>query len=246
MVKPILLIWDFDDTIISTNSEFEKTNEWTANIISKALYGNEQKVQEILQVQRKIDIDMVKKYGFVRPRYLLSWYATYEHFCKELGVTTSESTKKQIEECVNDVYVRPFQNIPGAIPVLKELKNQKYEMVILTAGEEEIQRKRVKESGALEFVREVIVYPMKTPATLRSVIEKYSFPDYAMIGNSLKSDIYPALENDIWGIHIVRQTWEADHYEIDQNHYKYVRLHNISEVPSTLDWLVQQTTSYAV
>lgn len=245
-VKPMLLIWDFDDTIIATNSEFEKTNEWAANIISQDLYGNKQKVQEILQIQRKIDIDMVKKYGFVRPRYLLSWYATYEHFCKELGVTSNETTKKQLEECINDVYVRPFQNIPGAISVLEELRNQEYEMVILTAGEEEIQKRRVKESGALEFVREVIVYPMKTPATLRKVIEKYSFSDYAMIGNSLKSDIYPALENDVWGIHIVRQTWEADHYDIDKNHYKYVRLHHISEVPSTLEEIVQQKVSYVV
>ncbi len=59
MNKDILLIWDFDDTIVKTNVEFEKTNVETAKVIANALYGEEKNMEMILTYQRKIDVDMI-------------------------------------------------------------------------------------------------------------------------------------------------------------------------------------------
>lgn len=245
-MKDIQLIFDFDDTIVSTNKEFERTNELVSTYISTRLYGNTECLQEVLNVQNRLDMEMVKSFGFVRPRYLLSWYATYEHFCKEVGQTPLAEDKQKIEELVNDIYIRRFENIPDSIPVLRQLKEQGYSMIILTAGEDEIQKMRVRQSGAFELVEEVIVYSYKTPETLKEVMQKYPAQQHVMIGNSLKSDIHPALENNVWGFHFERQTWDADHYEIDQAHPKYVHLSSLIEIPKKIEQVVLRNQSVAI
>ncbi|MFF2532332.1 HAD family hydrolase [Brevibacillus sp. NPDC058079] len=246
-MKRKLLIWDLDDTLIFTNIEFEKTNWSCAEIISKTIFGDNRAVNEILQRQRKIDLELVSEYGFVRPRYLHSWLRTLEQFCKENEITPSGTVVQEVADNVENLYVRKNENIPEALAVLKCLKEEGYSMVVLTAGDDEIQRKRVGEAGVLEFMDAVYVYPYKTPDTLKEVLAKYDGYICHMIGNSLKSDIHPALENNIWGIHAIRDTWEADHFEIDSNHVFYRLVHNLAEIPGLLREIHDvNTVSYTV
>lgn len=229
-----LLIWDLDDTLIITNPEFEKTNEACAEIISNAVYGHRHMAPEIVKKQRVIDLEMVKKHGFVRPRYLYSWLETCEQVSKEHGVKVPGSVVTKIHETVEDIYVRKYENIPNSLEVLKQLKSEGYTMVVLTAGEQDVQRNRVAQAGVLPFVDEVHVYGYKTPETFKEVIAKYPDKIYHMIGNSLKSDIHPALENGAWGIHVIRDTWEADHYNIDQENPLYRSITSLAEIPTLL------------
>ncbi|WPS85613.1 HAD family hydrolase (plasmid) [Brevibacillus halotolerans] len=233
-MKRKLLIWDLDDTLIFTNIEFEKTNKACAEIISEEIFGDHREVDDILKRQRQIDLELVREYGFVRPRYLHSWLRTMEQFCKLHDIIPSGTTIQKVAYKVENLYVRKNENIPEALEVLKLLKEEGYSMAVLTAGEEEIQRKRMHEAGVLEFMDAVYVYPYKTPETLKEVLANHDGYVCHMIGNSLKSDIHPALENNIWGIHTVRDTWEADHYEINFNHPLYRAVHNLVEIPDLL------------
>lgn len=230
-----LLIFDLDDTLIITNPEFEKTNVASAEIVSTAIFGDLSQVENILKRQRAIDLELVTQYGFVRPRFLHSWLRTLDHFAKENNTRLKGSDVHRLGNTVQDIYNRKYENIPGMIEVIKELKAQGYSMVILTAGEEDVQNKRVHDSGVVEFMDAIHVYSYKTPATLQEVMDKYPNKSaYHMIGNSLKSDIHPALTNDIWGIHVVRETWEADNYNIDDGNPKYVQIQSIKDLPIAL------------
>jgi putative hydrolase of the HAD superfamily len=246
MNKDIQLIWDFDDTIVKTSVEFENTNQITAEIIAHDVFGGLEKINDIKSYQRSLDMEMVSKLGFIPKRYLMSWDLTYEHFLNKTGKKTEKWTKEKIRETVMDVYDRQYDNIPESIPVLKELKNQGYNMIILTAGAENVQRRKIEQSGAIDYVDDVYVFSQKTPQTLKTIMEKYRFNDYVMIGNSLKSDIYPALENNAWGFHYEQATWEADHYNINKNHEKYVHLSSLKEVPVKLDHISTKNNSLAV
>jgi putative hydrolase of the HAD superfamily len=241
MKKDIQLIWDFDDTIVQTNVEFEKTNQETAEVIAKAVYGKIIDVERIKTYQRKLDVEMVVIYGFIPPRYLMSWLATYEHFAREAKLAVNPVTKELIEATINNLYIRQYENIPQSISVMKQLKQEGYSMIVLTAGQDEIQKRKVRESGAIDFVDEVLVYPRKTPETLQEVMEKFPAVHHAMIGNSLKSDIFPALENNAWGFHFERDTWEADNYDIDRGHEKYIHIPCLSDIPKHVKRILSQT-----
>ena len=240
MNKDIQLIWDFDDTIVKTSIEFDRTNQSAAEIISSAVFGQVGEVESIKAYQRKLDIEMVKEIGFLPNRYLLTWYKTYEYFANMAGKVLNKRTQDELTEKVLDVYERKYDNIPESIPVLKELKRQGYEMIILTAGVEEIQKRKIEQSGAYQYVNDIHVFTQKTPQTFKMMMDKYHSSDYVMIGNSLKSDIYPALENDAWGFHYEQATWEVDHHHINKNHEKYVRLTTLTEVPLKLECILRK------
>lgn len=231
------LIWDFDDTIVSTNAEFEKTNILSAQIIAKELsdFRNAVTVEEIISSQRKLDVELVKTYGFVPPRYIHSWLETYEKMAKQAGVTMKEEVKLVLKETVEDLYLRQFKNIPGSKQVMERLYLLGYNMLILTAGQEDIQKRKVEQAGVRDYVKDVCVYSRKTPDTLKEIMDMYPSDDYVMIGNSLKSDIHPALENNVWGFHFERETWEADFHDIDKQHPKYVHVSDLKEIPKKIE-----------
>lgn len=233
MEQPMLL-WDLDDTIIITNPEFERTNLYCANLLSKEVHGDYRAQIELMQMQRALDLKMVSEFGFIRSRYLNSWLETAHTFCRSNGLLPHPTLLKEITDAVEDIYVRRYENVPESIEVIKDLKDAGFSMAVLTAGEDEVQRKRVIESGVADFMEEIHVYPYKTPATLQEVMNKHNKPNYAMIGNSLKSDIYPALANNILGIHVVKDTWQADLYDIDTTNPLYKPIQNLTEIPSLL------------
>lgn len=240
-----LLIWDFDDTIVKTNIEYEKTNKETAMIVANAIYGKEKNINEILIHQRRADHKLVHVYGFHPKRYIDSWLETYHFFAKKENVPISDSTNKNILNTVNDLYTRKFQEIPYAVSTLSELKQQGYPMIVLTAGVDSIQRKKIKETGIEHLFNDIYVRVDKNPEVLREILKNYNADEYVMIGNSLKSDIYPALENNIWAFHIERKTWSVDDYPIDRNHPKYIHLKSITEVPKKIK-LVENQLSISV
>ena len=229
-----LLIWDLDDTIISTYGEFVKTNEQCAKMISKELFGDFRKVDEILHRQRILDLALIQKYGLLPPRYEMSWLNTSIEIFQEHGMHPKISIQKQISECVQDIYVRKYENVPGSLEVIQQMKNEGFSMIILTAGLESVQKRRIEQAGVAEYMDDIHVYPYKTPNTLKEVMQKHNSKDYAMIGNSLKSDIHPALENHILGIHVVKETWQEDHHDIDYAHPLYKPVEEVTQVPEVL------------
>jgi putative hydrolase of the HAD superfamily len=59
-----------------------------------------------------------------------------------------------------------------------------------------------------------------------------------MIGNSLKSDILPALEAGSWAIHVPHNlTWALEHAEEPAGHPRYRRAETVGAVPALLDGL---------
>src|SRR3954468_9155561 len=146
MNKDIQLIWDFDDTIVKTSVEFDKTNHITAEIIANEVFSVLENINDIKSFQRSLDMEMVSELGFLPKRYLMSWLLTYEHFLTVTGKMAEKRTKEKIVETVMDVYDRQYDNIPESIPILKELKNEGYKMIILTAGAEDVQKRKVEQS----------------------------------------------------------------------------------------------------
>ena len=239
-----LLIWDFDDTIVKTNIEFKKTKKNSAAIISNAIYGTEKKLEHLLDYQRRVDLRLVSTHGFLPQQYVDSWLKTYDYFAAKEKIPTLTTVKNKILDTAQNVYVRKYKEVPYAVSTLTKLKREGYPMILLTAGVESIQRRKIKEAGIEHLIDNIYVRINKTPETLRELLASYSANEYVMIGNSLKSDIYPALENNIWGIHIERQTWDADEHPIDKNHPKYIRINSIAEVPKKLKMIEKKLSLF--
>jgi len=53
-----------------------------------------------------------------------------------------------------------------------------------------------------------------------------------MVGNSLKSDVIPALEAGAWGVHVPHElTWSLEHAEAPIGHPRFARIDALAALP---------------
>ena len=53
-----------------------------------------------------------------------------------------------------------------------------------------------------------------------------------MVGNTLKSDVIPALEAGAWGVHVPHDlTWSLEHAEPPVGHPRFQRIDGLSALP---------------
>ncbi|MDE3209625.1 MAG: HAD hydrolase-like protein, partial [Pseudomonadota bacterium] len=113
------------------------------------------------------------------------------------------------------VLQHPVELLPG-IREAVEAVAQRYEVVLITKGDLFHQEKKVAESGLADLFRRIEIVSEKNAATYRRVLGEFALQpaQFAMVGNSLRSDIEPVVRLGGWGVHLpYRVTWahELEH-----------------------------------
>ena len=88
-------------------------------------------------------------------------------------------------------------------------------VVLITKGDLFHQEAKVRDSGLSDLFRRIEIVSEKDPATYARLFAEFGVApsQFAMVGNSLRSDIAPVLELGGWGVHVpYHTTWahEAD------------------------------------
>ena len=116
--------------------------------------------------------------------------------------------------------------MPGVAETLAELA-RRHELLLLTKGDTEEQRRKITASGLTGHFRDVHIVAEKNTATYEELTRAYDLvPDSAwMIGNSPKSDILPARAAGLNAVFIPHQhTWVLEHGDLDPADEKVLRL----------------------
>lgn len=83
-------------------------------------------------------------------------------------------------------------------------------VVLLTKGDLFQQEKKVAQSGLAGLFRRIEIVSEKDAASYRRVLAEFALQpmQFAMVGNSLRSDIEPVLRLGGWGVHMpCHVTW---------------------------------------
>ena len=105
-------------------------------------------------------------------------------------------------------------------------------LVCFTKGELQDQENKLKRSGLLKYFDDVEITSDKTQREFLALCEHQGIhpSQLLMIGNSLKSDIAPALAIGAWAIHIpFHVTWQLEHFE-DIDHERLIKIEHFSEI----------------
>ena len=105
-------------------------------------------------------------------------------------------------------------------------------LVVFTKGELQDQENKLKRSGLLQYFDDVEITSDKTQREFLALCEHQQIhpSQLLMIGNSLKSDIAPALAIGAWAIHIpFHVTWQLEHFE-DIDHERLIKIEHFSEI----------------
>jgi putative hydrolase of the HAD superfamily len=207
-----------DDTLIHCNIYFDMVLEQFSDQMSTWFSAYRITSEEIRRKQYDIDTLGVHRFGFTADHFPKSLVETYNHFCKMTGRKSDDSDKEFLLQLGRSVYNREVEPYPYMAETLDRLREEGHTLYLYTGGVETIQRRKV-ESLKLErfFADRIFIRQRKTTAALDSILKDNGLDRTRtwMVGNSLRTDIIPALETGIKAIYVPAiQEWEYNMVEM--------------------------------
>jgi len=227
-----ILCFDLDDTLIDDNYKFEVTFCECMKTIIHSLETRTPQIDDMLKKAREIENgtwDTWPKNKLYTPdRVANAWVKTYEWYAKDIGLPVREHTKSLIEALILSNYDPPYFVIPGVIETITYLKNKGYSMHVVTLGLEKIQRRKLTVSRLIGYFDQVHYESYDKCKPLSKIVKEYGKENVCMIGNSMRTDINPALRLDIEAIYIPRGNWHR--FKQDPSNNKYEEIGDIREL----------------
>jgi len=203
------LIFDFDDTLVDTYGLFMEYYNRFADIMKEQQLATE---EEALAVLHEVDIQVVIRIGYPsRESFGLAMQESYHLLCEKKGLCPAPEMSEQLYRLGLAVHQDKTRHYDDAAPLLQYFSG-KIPLLLLSQGDSDSQLARVNSSGFAHFFQEARIVPQKTAAVYRELVSDYGFkPERCcMIGNSIRSDINPAMEAGLSAIHLLRQDWVYD------------------------------------
>ena len=157
-----------------------------------------------------------------------------------LRVGGSHLTTAELSDLLNrgkGLLQLPATPLPGVERTLRILKERgTWRMVCFTKGELQDQENKLKRSGLLQYFDDVEITSDKSQREFLALCEHQNVhpSQLLMVGNSLKSDIAPALAIGAWAVHIpFHVTWQLEHTD-DIDHEKLTKIERIEQLATLL------------
>lgn len=239
MIKQTIL-FDLDDTLIHCNKYFDEVLDQFADLMTTWFGGYRLTADEVKRKQYEFDAVGVHKLGFAAKHFPQSLVETYEHYSAMTGRDTSNEERKQLTDLGKSVYEFPnIEPYPNMTETLGSLRDQGHELFLYTGGERKIQTGKVKRMGLdAYFGDRLFISSHKTTDVLESILTKQKFnrDKTWMIGNSIRTDVVPALETGINAIHIPAITeWQYNVVDIAVKPKRaFLQLKKLLDVPPAI------------
>ena len=219
-----VIAFDADDTLWDCQSHFEEVEEHLYSLI--APYCEDPK-HELFLTESGNMADL----GYGCKAFTISIIET------ALRIAGNDISATQLSELLQHckrllhLPATPLPEVEETLQTLREgLDGER--MVVFTKGELQDQENKLKRSGLLKYFDDVEITSDKGQAEFLALCEHQQIhpSELLMIGNSLKSDIAPALAIGAWAIHIpFHVTWQLEHFE-DIDHERLVKISRFSEI----------------
>ncbi|MCD1644617.1 HAD family hydrolase [Aurantimonas coralicida] len=220
--------FDADDTLWHNERFFQLTEarfrEMLADHADAELVSS-----RLLEAERR----NLGRYGFGIKGFVLSMIETA---LDVTGDTASPAIVRQILDAGREMLEHPVEALPEAQETLAALAGS-YRLVLITKGDLFDQERKLAASGLGDYFDAVEIVSDKTAATYARLFARHGDgPARAMmVGNSLKSDVLPALAAGSFGVHVPHElTWALEHAEAPKSAPRFRQVDRLGEVPTIL------------
>ena len=221
-----VIAFDADDTLWDCQSHFEEVEKHLYSLI--APYCENPK-RELFDTESGNMADL----GYGCKAFTISILET------AMRVAGNDLSTSQLSELLAHCKLLlhlPATPLPGVVSTLEALRGKmddgRCRMVVFTKGELQDQENKLKRSGLLKYFDDVEITSDKGQAEFLALCEHQRIhpSELLMIGNSLKSDIAPALAIGALAIYIpFHVTWQLEHVE-DFDHERMVKVEQFNEI----------------
>jgi putative hydrolase of the HAD superfamily len=219
---------DADDTLWHNETIFRLTHDRFCDLLA-GVAERETLEARLAAVERR----NLQLYGYGVKGFTLSMIET------AMDLTDGQAPGSVIREILaagREMLSEPVEPLPGVDHALAALA-ERYRLVLITKGDLLHQEQKLAASGLGDLFVAVEIVSEKDASTYSRVFARHGTGagEAAMCGNSMKSDILPALEAGSWAAHVPYPlTWAHEVAEAPQDHGRFVELASISEFPAWL------------
>ncbi len=221
--------FDADDTLWQNEHFYSLTKERFAALLAE--YAAPEALEiALLKTERR----NLGQYGFGIKGFTLSMVETAIDVS---GGAVPASVIAGIIAAGREMLSHPVETLPLARETLEGLAGR-YRLVMITKGDLFDQERKLAESGLADFFEAVEIVSDKDVGTYRRIFLQHGDgPERAMmVGNSLKSDIVPAIAAGCWGVYIPHDlNWVLEHAEEPTASPRYRRLGHLGELTALID-----------
>ncbi|HEY6533301.1 MAG TPA: HAD family hydrolase [Acidimicrobiales bacterium] len=203
------LIFDADDTLWENNVFFERAIddfiEWVDHPTLDPVA-----IRHIL-----LDIERANAaaHGYGSKVFLRSLHDCFEHLAER---PADDAAVESIARLTVRLAAHDVELMPEVDATLAEL-GRRHDLLLLTKGDPDEQRRKIESSGLGHHFRRAVVVAEKEPAVYEGLAREEALDPGRtwMIGNSIKSDVNPALAVGLGAVFIPHtHTWALEHAEL--------------------------------
>ncbi len=224
--------FDADDTLWQNEAFFRLTQDRFATLLAD--HAEPAHLHDRLLAAERRNIG---HYGFGVKGFTLSMIET------AIEVTDGRVPASVIADLIaagREMLEHPIDLLPHARATVTDLA-ARFRVVLITKGDLLDQERKLAQSGLGDLFHGVEIVSHKTRAAYTAIFARHGTgADQAMmVGNSLKSDVIPALEAGSWGIHIPHGiTWALEEADTPAQHRRFHALPDLGALPGLVDSLV--------
>lgn len=217
------LIFDADDTLWECNTYFEQAIHRFMDFLHSEHLSREE-IREVLDT-----FERTNSYG--ARAFAKSLVETY----RELATENDPGDEETIERLGLGMLEQEMEPILGVEETLTALQPH-HRLLLFTKGEEEEQQLKINRSPLADYFEHHIVTHDKTVSTYDEIIASLDLEAERtwMIGNSMRSDIQPALAAGIHAIYVPNpHTWHMENVEFRHDYAwpgTFIELDKITEL----------------
>ena len=229
MSAPTTIGFDADDTLWQNEQFFRLTEERFQALLADYAAPDDL-VSWLLEAEKR----NLAHYGFGIKGFTLSMIET------AVEVTEGRvpaAVIARILEAGREMLSHPVETLPHAADTLERLADH-YRIVLITKGDLFDQERKLAQSGLGDFFDAVEIVSDKSTATYERIFARHGDgAEHAMmIGNSLKSDVVPAIRAGSWGVFVPHPlTWVFEHVEPPLGEPRFAELVHLGELPELLE-----------
>jgi len=220
---------DADDTLWHNETIFRLTHDRFVSLLAD--HADRDTLEARLAETEKRNLRL---YGYGVKGFTLSMIETAMELT---GGEAPASVVREILAAGREMLAHPVETLPGVDEALAAL-SERYRLVLITKGDLLDQERKLAASGLGDLFAAVEIVSEKDRGTYDRIFARHGTgaDEAVMAGNSVKSDVLPALEAGAFAVHIPYViTWAHELADAPENHARFGALENIADLPAWIE-----------
>lgn len=226
-----LVGFDGDDTLWHSEGYYQSVHDEFEHLLGRYVDLDDARVRErLLETERR----NLRLFGYGAKGMTLS---IIETAIQITGERISASDIHHLLGLGKAVLGHPVELLPGMREAVEAVAAD-FRVVLITKGDLFHQEAKVAQSGLADLFQRIEIVSEKDEKTYRRVLGEFCLQprQFAMVGNSLRSDIEPVVELGGWGVYMpYHVTWAHEQETgVGEDDLRLVRVEASTQIPAAL------------